>query len=102
MGAAGRQPADPASCRTLLDGPGTAVLGDATTLVDDLPATDLAYLDPPYNQHRYFTNYHVWETLVRWDRPEHYGIACKRADARDRPPSRCSTTGRRCPWPCAP
>ena len=67
----------------LLDGPGTAVLGDATTLVDELPATDLAYLDPPYNQHRYFTNYHVWETLVRWDRPAHYGIACKRADARD-------------------
>ena len=28
---------------------------------------DFAYLDPPYNQHRYFTNYHVWETLVRWD-----------------------------------
>ena len=67
----------------LLDGPGTAVLGDATTLVDQLPATDLAYLDPPYNQHRYYTNYHVWETLVRWDRPAHYGIACKRADARD-------------------
>ena len=41
------------------------------------------YLDPPYNQHRYFTNYHVWETLVRWDEPEHYGIACKRVDARD-------------------
>ena len=44
---------------------------------------DLMYLDPPYNQHRYFTNYHVWETLVRWDEPEHYGIACKRVDARD-------------------
>jgi adenine-specific DNA-methyltransferase len=41
------------------------------------------YLDPPYNHHRYFTNYHVWETLVRWDAPEHYGVACKRADARD-------------------
>ena len=41
------------------------------------------YLDPPYNQHRYFTNYHVWETLVRWDEPAHYGIACKRVDARD-------------------
>jgi adenine-specific DNA-methyltransferase len=41
------------------------------------------YLDPPYNQHRYFTNYHVWETLVRWDEPDHYGIACKRTDARD-------------------
>ena len=44
---------------------------------------DLAYLDPPYNQHRYFTNYHVWETLVAWDAPEHYGVACKRVDARD-------------------
>lgn len=44
---------------------------------------DLAYLDPPYNQHRYFTNYHIWETLVAWDKPEHYGIACKRIDSRD-------------------
>ncbi len=48
-----------------------------------LGSFDLAYLDPPYNQHRYFTNYHVWETLVAWDEPEHYGIACKRVDARD-------------------
>ena len=46
-------------------------------------AVDLMYLDPPYNQHRYFTNYHIWETLVRWDAPEHYGIACKRIDSRD-------------------
>ena len=44
---------------------------------------DLAYLDPPYNQHRYFTNYHVWETLVAWDAPEAYGVARKRVDARD-------------------
>jgi adenine-specific DNA-methyltransferase len=67
----------------LLPGPGAAVHGDATTLVDTLPEVDLAYLDPPYNQHRYFANYHVWETLVRWDAPEHYGVACKRVDARD-------------------
>ena len=51
--------------------------------IDELPPTDLMYLDPPYNQHRYFTNYHVWETLVRWDAPEHYGVACKRVDSRD-------------------
>lgn len=50
---------------------------------DALPEFDLVYLDPPYNQHRYFTNYHIWETLVRWDAPEAYGVACKRADARD-------------------
>lgn len=67
----------------LLAGPGTSVRGDALTVVDELPAVDLMYLDPPYNQHRYFTNYHVWETLVRWDAPEHYGVACKRVDARD-------------------
>ncbi|HEY2303314.1 MAG TPA: hypothetical protein VGH66_15545, partial [Acidimicrobiales bacterium] len=30
-----------------------------------------------------FTNYHVWETLVAWDAPPHYGVACKRLDARD-------------------
>ncbi len=66
----------------LLAGPGLAVRGDAAQLISGLPPTDLIYLDPPYNQHRYFTNYHIWETLVRWDAPAHYGIACKRVDAR--------------------
>lgn len=67
----------------LLPGSGAAIRGDATVVVDTLPEVDLVYLDPPYNQHRYFTNYHVWETLVRWDDPEHYGVACKRVDSRD-------------------
>ena len=67
----------------LIAGPGRTVVGDAFGTVAQLPAVDLAYLDPPYNQHRYYTNYHVWETLVRWDFPEHYGVACKRVDARD-------------------
>jgi adenine-specific DNA-methyltransferase len=69
----------------LLPGPGRAVRGDACALVAGdaaLPAVDLAYLDPPYNQHRYESNYHVWETLVEWDAPIHYGIACKREDLR--------------------
>jgi adenine-specific DNA-methyltransferase len=43
---------------------------------------DVAYLDPPYNQHKYMNNYHVWETLVRWDKPDVYGVACKRVDCR--------------------
>ena len=67
----------------LIPGQGHTVRGDAVETVEVLDPVDLMYLDPPYNQHRYFTNYHVWETLVRWDEPEHYGIACKRADARD-------------------
>ena len=47
-------------------------------------SADIAYLDPPYNQHSYLGNYHVWETLVRWDHPETYGIACKRIDCKER------------------
>jgi adenine-specific DNA-methyltransferase len=45
---------------------------------------DLVYLDPPYNQHSYLGNYHIWESLVLWDRPETYGIANKRIDVRTR------------------
>jgi adenine-specific DNA-methyltransferase len=67
----------------LLPGPGLACHGDALDLIDRLPEVEVAYLDPPYNQHRYFGNYHVWETLVAWDAPEHYGVACKRVDVRD-------------------
>jgi adenine-specific DNA-methyltransferase len=67
----------------LLAGAGTAVRADACSVVSELGSFDLAYLDPPYNQHRYFTNYHVWETIVAWDAPAHYGVACKRVDARD-------------------
>ncbi|GAA4801692.1 DNA adenine methylase [Nocardioides caeni] len=68
----------------LLGGTGHTMHGDVMDTLDLLPAVDLAYVDPPYNQHRYFANYHVWETLVRWDAPEHYGIACKRVDVRER------------------
>ncbi len=67
----------------LLAGAGTVHRGDAVTLSRTLGPFDLVYLDPPYNQHRYFTNYHVWETLVAADEPDHYGVACKRVDARD-------------------
>lgn len=66
----------------LTPGTGRAIRDDALGVVGQLDPVDLAYLDPPYNQHRYFTNYHVWETLVRWDDPEYYGVACKRLDAR--------------------
>lgn len=45
---------------------------------------DAFYLDPPYNQHKYLGNYHIWETLVRWDKPEVYGVACKRVDVKAR------------------
>ncbi|MBV9661808.1 MAG: DNA adenine methylase [Acidimicrobiales bacterium] len=64
----------------LLSGPGRAVRADATEVLGELPDAGIAYLDPPYNQHRYAGNYHVWETLMAWDAPAHYGVACKRVD----------------------
>ena len=66
----------------LLNGAGLAIQADALEAVRHLPEVNLAYLDPPYNQHRYFANYHIWETLVRWDAPSTYGIANKRLDVR--------------------
>ena len=83
-------------------GGGAAHHGDACALARRLGAFDVAYIDPPYNQHRYFTNYHIWETLVAWDAPEHYGVACKRMDARaTRRRRACSTIVGECPprWP---
>ena len=64
-------------------GPGEAFGLDALEAAARLEG-DVAYIDPPYNQHSYLGNYHVWESLVRWDRPEVYGIACKRVDCRER------------------
>jgi adenine-specific DNA-methyltransferase len=71
----------------LLSGAGHAVQGDACVMAGGLGEFDLAYLDPPYNQHRYEANYHIWETLVAWDMPPHYGVACKRTEVRDGPRS---------------
>jgi adenine-specific DNA-methyltransferase len=45
---------------------------------------DVAYLDPPYNQHSYRGNYHIWETLILWDKPELYGVAHKRIDCKEK------------------
>lgn len=68
-------PAVSAPCR--------ATHADAVEIADQVEA-DLVYLDPPYNQHSYLANYHCWESLVLWDKPETYGVANKRVDVRTR------------------
>jgi adenine-specific DNA-methyltransferase len=66
-----------------IEGPrGSVARLDANELAPSVDA-DLVYIDPPYNQHSYFSNYHVWETIVRWDAPQTYGIARKRIDCRE-------------------
>jgi adenine-specific DNA-methyltransferase len=36
---------------------------------------DIIYLDPPYNQRQYAPNYHLLETIARYDNPEIKGIS---------------------------
>ena len=50
--------------------PGTVFSQDAEELAASgrLKGTDVVYLDPPYNQHQYGSNYHLLNTLVHWDR----------------------------------
>lgn len=67
----------------ILPGSGRATRADAVGIAAEIEA-DLVYLDPPYNQHSYLGNYHVWESLVLWDKPETYGVANKRVDVRTR------------------
>jgi adenine-specific DNA-methyltransferase len=65
-----------------LPGTGAVTRLDANVLARDLDGIDLVYIDPPYNQHSYFSNYHIWETIVRNDEPPAYGVAKKRIDCR--------------------
>ncbi|WP_191015585.1 DNA adenine methylase [Treponema zioleckii] len=40
---------------------------DANQLARKLKNLDIAYLDPPYNQHQYGSNYHILNTIAKWD-----------------------------------
>ncbi|MFC1994991.1 DNA adenine methylase [Chloroflexota bacterium] len=47
---------------------------DAHSLAKNLPRIigkrpDIVYIDPPYNQHPYGSNYHVLNTVALWDKP---------------------------------
>ncbi len=66
----------------ILPGPGEALQLDAVEAASRVQA-DIAYVDPPYNQHSYMGNYHIWESLVRWDKPDTYGIANKRVHCKE-------------------
>lgn len=41
---------------------------DASAVAGEIEC-DLAYLDPPYNQHQYGANYHLLNTIALWDKP---------------------------------
>ncbi len=45
---------------------------------------DILYLDPPYNERQYCTNYHVLETISRYDNPKLHGLTGLRDYTRER------------------
>lgn len=46
---------------------------DANELIGELEG-DILYLDPPYNTRQYAPNYHLLETISKYDCPEVYGV----------------------------
>lgn len=51
---------------------------DANSLARNI-RTDIVYMDPPYNSRQYSRFYHVYEVLVKWDKPELFTDAAKPA-----------------------
>lgn len=49
---------------------------DSNKLVKQLKG-DIAYIDPPYNSRQYSRFYHIYENLVKWEKPKLYGVALK-------------------------
>ena len=49
---------------------------DANILARTITA-DIIYLDPPYNSRQYSRFYHIYETIIKWNRPKLYGVALK-------------------------
>jgi adenine-specific DNA-methyltransferase len=56
---------------------------DANELIAEIEC-DILYLDPPYNHREYGANYHVLETIARYDDPALNGVTGMRDYARSR------------------
>lgn len=46
---------------------------DANELIEEVEC-DILYLDPPYNERQYSSNYHILETIARYDEPLIAGV----------------------------
>lgn len=51
---------------------------DSNSLARNI-SCDVAYIDPPYNSRQYCRFYHIYENLVKWEKPALYGVALKPA-----------------------
>lgn len=46
---------------------------DSMSLVPNIDV-DILYLDPPYNERQYLPNYHLVETIAKYDNPQIHGV----------------------------
>jgi len=53
---------------------------------------DIFYLDPPYNQRQYAPNYHLLETIAKYDNPEIKGVTGLRANYENQKSKFCNAT----------
>ena len=60
-----------------------ALLGQAENVIKQINA-DICYIDPPYNTRQYSSNYHLLETIARYDEPILKGKAGIREDNSER------------------
>lgn len=51
---------------------------DSMKLLDKIDV-DILYLDPPYNERQYLPNYHVLETIAKYDSPDIHGVTGMRS-----------------------
>lgn len=61
---------------------------DANVLAKKIES-DVVYVDPPYNSRQYCDAYHVYENLIRWEKPDLTGVALKFKQA-DKKSSYCT------------
>ena len=72
--------------------PHQAFRQDANRLIEDIRC-DILYLDPPYNTRQYITNYHLLETIARYDAPALHGKTGLRNYDESEKSAYCSKSG---------
>lgn len=58
-------------------------------LVRKINNIDITYLDIPYNQRQYSSNFHILETIAKYDNPEIKGITWLRVDSSEKSSNYC-------------
>ena len=65
---------------------------DCDSLLPTISA-DVLYADPPYNSRQYLPNYHILETIARYDRPDIHGVTGMRNYGEEQKSAFCSRSG---------